>query len=1191
VDAAVLPGGQGADIPMSTVPPAFKPLDIRRAGRHFPWDVQKGGRQLYLEGGVSLGSASEDGSEYHLNVEDGGVQAVVIRYSGGKWGWSCSCKRSYCSHAAAGFEAALDGFTVRPVAPGAAAEPTRLAALYKERLGVEPGPAEARLLNKVEQIWARLVSRAPVYMSELQPFCPGESLPYYEPLRLPRGDLNDASTFITSLVEQLMESRGTLVDWLAEMADWEAVERRQEQKKRKKEISEWNGVLKQAVETEAAHARAAKPIQLRLMLEATKAEVEIWDELAGEFRIPKDREVSKLLDAVEDERAWVDPSQDLIWQLALCNHTPSDYYGDSGMERAALLRRILSSPVTLPFVHDRQSGRPIEAMPGEMRWNLQLLEQPAGYYELSLSYPDGSPARGEFLPIWTPGKWLAVRGHELYQVPPLPMRGFGGGPLRIPRESIETGEGIAFLRAIHLDPPKEVADRLVVVEMRARLTCSVKVPPGQVSEYFMLTADATAADGTRGEVYGVDGWREDGDRKTAKRAPGKLYTYSKPHHDAVASLTRSANLSWDYMASAFRMRVTKNFPAMFMEWHRSIPEGVEVVLDPLLRSIVEEPIKAALSLECEEVSIDWFDLKVSVDVKDYTLSREELRLLLKARGGWVRLEGKGWRRLNFDISPQDDEALARMGLSTDDFSGETQRLHAMQLADKAAARFLPPAQTEQVMRRAGELKTRVTPDLPAGLNATLRPYQLEGFHFLAYLTENRFGGVLADDMGLGKTLQTLAWLGWLKEREGANWTPAIVICPKSVMDNWKSEAEKFLPAFKARIVEGTNPSGSLSVKDGADLLIINYNQLRLMAEGMGRKDWSAVILDEGQHIKNPQSQTAMAARSLKTRHRLVLTGTPIENRLLDLWSLMSFAMPGVLGNKTQFKRSFDQEQDPLARRRLSARVRPFLLRRTKNQVAQDLPDRIEEDLICEMEGVQKKLYDAELKRARQMLLGVKTQKQLNDLRFNFLSSLMRLRQICCHPALVDAEQKKSASAKLESLMELLEPLLDEGHKVLIFSQFVTMLDLIREQTQARKWDDYYLVGETEDRGELVKKFQKHEGGAIFLISLKAGGFGLNLTAASYVVLFDPWWNPAVENQAIDRTHRIGQLNKVIAYRLLIKGSIEDKIRTLQKQKSSLAEDVLGEEKFSQGLTMADFSYLLGHDEPEMPAGTKVVAKQ
>jgi SNF2 family DNA or RNA helicase len=431
-------------------------------------------------------------------------------------------------------------------------------------------------------------------------------------------------------------------------------------------------------------------------------------------------------------------------------------------------------------------------------------------------------------------------------------------------------------------------------------------------------------------------------------------------------------------------------------------------------------------------------------------------------------------------------------------------------------------------------------------------------------------------MGLGKTLQALAWLAWLREQSdgspnGAK-APSLVVCPKSVMDNWHAEAGRFTPSLRVKAWPAAEAGALAKNLGSADVHVINYNQLRSLGESLVPTQWLALILDEGQYIKNPSSQTAQIARALRAQHRLVLSGTPIENRLMDLWSLMAFAMPGVLGSRAQFGRLYDAKGDPFARRRLSSRVRPFLLRRTKTQVAKELPDRIEEDLFCEIEGEQKALYRAELKRAQQLLLKVKTQKELAAQQFHFLTSLLRLRQICCHPRLVQTDSR-AESAKVEALLEQLEPIMEEGQKVLVFSQFVELLELLRPAVEEKGWPVFWLTGATENRGELVQSFQSAEGAGVFLVSLKAGGFGLNLTAASYVVLFDPWWNPAVENQAIDRTHRIGQTNKVIAYRLLIKDSIEEKIRELQKQKKALASDVLGEERFAQSLTLEDLNFL------------------
>jgi SNF2 family DNA or RNA helicase len=527
--------------------------------------------------------------------------------------------------------------------------------------------------------------------------------------------------------------------------------------------------------------------------------------------------------------------------------------------------------------------------------------------------------------------------------------------------------------------------------------------------------------------------------------------------------------------------------------------------------------------------------------------------------------------------------------------------------------------------RSAALRALPPPALPAGLRASLRPYQLEGYHFLAHLASQGLGGVLADDMGLGKTLQTLAWLLWLADRAAAEGRPfrALVVAPKSVVPNWAVEAGRFAPTLTtARSIPGND------LPDTAQILVINYVQLRLRAPELSALSWDAVVLDEGQNIKNPGSATARAARDLKARHRLVLTGTPIENRLLDLWSLVAFAQPGLLGSQASFQRLYNDKEDPSgARSRLATRVRPFLLRRTKGQVARDLPARIEEEIGCELEGAQRALYEAELKRARQLLLKVGDNRQFDAQRFNILQSLLRLRQICCDPRLIGhntvdpVEQvvgkkrgrpsKKSAaatssssvasavtststddaaavidttdedaparpsSAKLDALLDTVEPLVAEGHRVLVFSQFVSMLELIRTELAVRGIGHLLLTGQTENRQALVDKFQAADGPPVFLLSLKAAGSGLNLTAASYVILYDPWWNPAVEAQAIDRTHRIGQKSTVMAYRLIAKNTVEEKIRALQREKSELAAAVVQEESLATVMDLDSLRRILG----------------
>jgi SNF2 family DNA or RNA helicase len=305
----------------------------------------------------------------------------------------------------------------------------------------------------------------------------------------------------------------------------------------------------------------------------------------------------------------------------------------------------------------------------------------------------------------------------------------------------------------------------------------------------------------------------------------------------------------------------------------------------------------------------------------------------------------------------------------------------------------------------------------------------------------------------------------------------------------------------------------------------------------------------------------------------VLTGTPIENRLTDLWSLFAFAQPGLLGTQSMFRRHYT-DTNPAAHSRLHRRVRHFLLRRTKAQAAPDLPSRTEDDLVVELEGEQRVLYDAELKRARSHLLGVETNHALAAVRFNVLSSLLRLRQICCHPALVDPAHHDLPSAKLDALLERLEELRDEGHQVLVFSQFVGMLEIIRARLLRENIDFLMLTGQTENRAELVDEFQRDRTKTVFLLSLKAAGFGLNLTAASYVILYDPWWNPAAEAQAIDRTHRIGQTQAVVAYRLLAEATVEEKIRALQKEKAALAAAVVQEDSLANILDLDSLRQIL-----------------
>jgi len=454
----------------------------------------------------------------------------------------------------------------------------------------------------------------------------------------------------------------------------------------------------------------------------------------------------------------------------------------------------------------------------------------------------------------------------------------------------------------------------------------------------------------------------------------------------------------------------------------------------------------------------------------------------------------------------------------------------------------------------------------------LRPYQKQGIDWLNSLYQNKLAGVLADEMGLGKTIQTLAFLTTVSG-------PKLVVCPASLTLNWQREAERFAPALRPIVLTDAPQVRRLVQEDR--LLITSYTLMRRDIETLRAQPLGAVVLDEAQQIKNPESQTAQAAHSLRAQARIAITGTPIENSVRDIWSMMQFLMPGYLGSKQSFRERYeipmrDQPGGP-QHRRLVKRLRPFLLRRTKRQVAKDLPEKIEQVAYCEMTATQKKSYSQVIHAARQVLSDQKESKTGGPGKMAVFTALLRLRQVCCDPRLLGQNDTASAadSAKLDLLRELLSEAIEDGHRVLVFSQFATMLGLIRQQLTSDGIESCYLDGSTRDRQAEVDRFQNGTA-PVFLISLKAGGFGLNLTAADTVILYDPWWNPAVEAQAADRVHRIGQTRTVNIYRLVTKDSVEEKILALQAKKRDLAAGLIesDDEPTMEGLSFDEIRGLI-----------------
>ena len=472
------------------------------------------------------------------------------------------------------------------------------------------------------------------------------------------------------------------------------------------------------------------------------------------------------------------------------------------------------------------------------------------------------------------------------------------------------------------------------------------------------------------------------------------------------------------------------------------------------------------------------------------------------------------------------------------------------------------------------------PKLPERLEKIARPYQKEGIGWLQYLAKNHFGGVLADEMGLGKTLQTLAFLE-LRRKESKTKLPSLVLCPTSLVMNWMDEGKKFAPSLKMLALHGAGRKSLLSKIPEYDLVVTSYALLRRDIAEYEKLEFDSVVLDEAQSIKNRSSQTAVSVKKLTCDHRLVLTGTPLENSLLDLWSIYDFLMPGYLGTATDFRDRYEipvaKLGDEKAQQRLRQRVRPFLLRRTKAEVARDLPAKIEQVSWCELTEEQKGVYRQILEEGRKQVSELAGKASGGRDRIAVLTVLMRLRQACCHLGLLPQSGKTwtEPSAKMEYFLDRLDEAISGGHRMLVFSQFVSLLKIVQEELRRRKVPHCYLDGGTVDRAGEVDRFQRNQDIPVFLISLKAGGTGLNLTGADTVIHFDPWWNPAVEDQATARAHRIGQNKIVSSYKLIARDTVEEKIVRLQEKKKELFKGTLvSEEDFVRGLNWTELQELL-----------------
>ena len=619
--------------------------------------------------------------------------------------------------------------------------------------------------------------------------------------------------------------------------------------------------------------------------------------------------------------------------------------------------------------------------------------------------------------------------------------------------------------------------------------------------------------------------------------------------------------------------------AQFVELASSLVEsGWEVIAHG-------RPLRQLGSIEIQiESDQDWFDLRADADYGGVSASLPSLLAAMKQKSPFIVLDD-GSHGILPEEWLQKYAKLAEVAEQGEDSLRFTRSQALLLDAMLAEQDVKVDLDFGKLCKKLKDFDGIAPGKEPRGFHGELRDYQRDGVGWFSFLRDFGFGGCLADDMGLGKTVQVLAMLQSRKTRrlkKGEQRLPSIVVVPKSLVFNWIDEASRFAPKLRTINYTGGDRWEALAQLEQGDLLVTTYGTLRRDIETLREIEFDYVILDEAQAVKNAKSLAAKAVRLLNSNHRLAMTGTPVENHIGELWSLFDFLNPGMLGTGEAFKRvaraanlrandASESRNDILAW--LSNAIRPFILRRTKEQVLTELPEKIEQTLVCEMTSKQNKKYNELRDYYRVHLSKTVEDKGIKRSKIHVLEALLRLRQAACDPRLLDEEA--AAGAKIELLVEQLEKLIADGHKALVFSQFTSLLALVRAEFDERSWNYEYLDGKTRKRADKVERFQTDEDCSVFLISLKAGGSGLNLTAADYVFILDPWWNPAVEAQAVDRAHRIGQTKSVMAYRILCRDTVEDKIIKLQQSKRDLADAIITADKsLISELSMDDLQMLL-----------------
>lgn len=762
---------------------------------------------------------------------------------------------------------------------------------------------------------------------------------------------------------------------------------------------------------------------------------------------------------------------------------------------------------------------------------------------------------------------------------------------RVREKFADAGTGLA------LPPPLEVSERTIrtkplpVLKLRSAIVPALPSPhwrsaptPPQTLDfaelsfaYGPLTIDPTSRADEIRHIAGAESLRYERSRRAETQATQRLHSYGL-YNDL--DLRKVVDTAGDCMRMDAAYDV--HWPVFA---HRHVAQlradGWQVEIDASFRHrVIDLSDDETWQTRVEEHADGWFDVAIGLDVDGRRVDLLPILRDVMQRSDPAVIEALGADEFYYVTFADVGKTIAIPAQRLKAILGTLVELHDPDALRADGALRLPRVRAAVVneleaasglrwdvperLRTLGDQLRAFTGvarvDVPSSFRGELRPYQRDGLDWLQFLSAFGFGGILADDMGLGKSVQTLAHLLCEKEA-GRLRQPALLVVPTSLVHNWCDEAARFAPALGVLPLHGPARAEHFGEIAGHDLVITTY--ALLVRDAVFReRSWHAVILDEAQTLKNPQAKVAQVAMGLRAAHRLCLTGTPVENHLGDLWSLFSIALPGALGDRKQFGRVFrtpiEKRGDTSRNRALAARIAPFLLRRTKESVATELPEKTVIVQRVELVGAQRDLYETVRLAMHRRVQKEIEQRGLARSQIIILDALLKLRQVCCDPRLLPKPlQKNAQSVKLELLLEMLPQMIEEGRRILLFSQFTSMLDLIGPELEARGIPFAILTGQTQDRASVVKRFQTKEV-PLFLISLKAGGTGLNLTAADTVIHYDPWWNPAVERQATDRAHRIGQTQHVFAYKLISAGTVEEKIVELQARKAQLAAAIFSD---------------------------------